>query len=329
VFQNWALKPRKKIKQINAISHPSKLHIKKRRNIMKIDKNSVILITGATAGIGLTTAKYLAGRGFKVVGTHRPTSNTHDLDQAIAKSKGKLEKVMMDVTDEHSVQEGVKEILKSKKIGVVINNAGYAMVGTIESCTLAQQKELFETNVFGVVRVIQAVLPHFRAEGKGQIINIGSVVGITPFPAIEVYSASKFALEGYTESMAVSLSPFNIKVSIIEPGGVKTQAASHHSPIGSADLGPNNPYLDYHEKANDMCISNLAHGSEPKELAKLIHQVIVEEKPKLRYQFTDFAIKEAEARFKDLTGSISVEKQTQFFTEAGLFKSMSRKTQNS
>ncbi len=294
---------------------------------MIIENNAVVLITGATAGIGLATAAYLAGRGFKVFGTYRSSSNIDDLDQVIAKSHGMLEKVMMDVTDEHGVREAVKQILlRHKKIDIVINNAAYAMVGTIESCTLEQQMQLFNTNVFGVARVIQAVLPHFREQGKGQIINIGSVVGVTPFPALEVYSASKFALEGYTESMAVSLSPFNIKVSIIEPGGVKTQAATHHTPTGAADLGPENPYLGYHEKANETSIKNLAKGREPEELAQYIHEIIMEEKPKLRYQFTEFAIKQAESRFKDTTGSLSVEKQIQIFTETGFFTGMSGKT---
>ncbi|MBA3238405.1 MAG: SDR family oxidoreductase [Parachlamydiaceae bacterium] len=295
---------------------------------MNIETNAVVLITGATSGIGLATATYLAGRGYKVYGTCRHSSDTVELDQVIQKSRGLLEKVFMDVADEKSVQEAIKQILLHKKIDVVINNAGYALLGTVESCTLKQQKKLFDTNFFGAVNVIQAVLPHFREQGKGQIINIGSVVGITPFPVLEIYSASKFALAGLTESMAVTLAPFNIKVSIVEPGSVQTLAASHHTPIGDKDLGLENPYIKFHEIGEQMCINNLASGRDPFELAQFIHAILQEEKPKLRYPFGDFAVSQVATRLKDPSGSINVDKQIQIFTESGLLPEISAKIQN-
>ncbi len=285
---------------------------------MNVDNNSVVLITGATSGIGLATASLLAGRGYKVYGTYRQTSNTKELDQAIEKSNGMLEKILMDVSDPSSVQNAVDHILTDRKIDVVINNAGYAMIGTVESCTLEEQKKLFDTNFFGPVNVIQAVLPHFRDNEKGQIINIGSVAGITPFPAIEIYSASKFALRGLTESMAVSLHPFNIKVSIVEPGSVKTIAASENSPIGTKELGPDNPYENFHKVANEMCINNLANGKDPIELAELIHDIVLEEKPSVFYQFGDYAKSAAQKKFQDPTGNINVESQIKFFNDCGM-----------
>ena len=135
---------------------------------MNVERNPAVLITGATGGIGLATASYLAGQGFKVYGTYRQSSNTNELDQMIQKCNGILEKILMDVTEEDSVQQAVKQILKNGNIDVVINNAGYAMTGTVESCTIQEQKKLFDTNFFGVVNVIQAVLPHFRKQGKGR-----------------------------------------------------------------------------------------------------------------------------------------------------------------
>lgn len=286
-------------------------------------EHSVVLITGATSGIGLSTAGYLAEQGFYVYGTYRSRSNTSELDQMIAKSNGRLEKILLDVTDTTSVNQTVKSILHNKKIDVVINNAAYALTGTVESCSLEEQKKLFDTNFFGAVRIIQAVLPHFRKVGKGQIINIGSVVDIAPFPAIEMYSASKFALAGLTESMAVSLSPFNIKVSLVEPGSVRTPAAINQ-PIGSNDLGISNPYIQFHKIADEMCKKNLASGEDPIEVAKLIHSIIREEKPKLRYPFGAFAKELADSRFKDPSGSLSVTSQIEQLSNYGLLPAINR-----
>lgn len=280
----------------------------------------VVLITGATSGIGLATAVFLAERGFKVYGTCRATSKTAELDQAVEKSQSCLVKISMDVADTESVNQAVQDILlKEKKIDVVINNAAYALTGTVESCTIEEQTALFNTNYFGVVRVLQAVLPHFRAKNAGQIINIGSVVGITPFPVIENYSATKFALEGLTESNAVSLSPFKIKVSIIEPGSVRTPAAIHQ-PIGTRDLGPDNPYEEFHRLGDQMCKESLASGQDPLEVAQLIHQVIMTEKPLLRYQCDELARSTAAARFKDSSGTQEVKKQIKELTTCGLLK---------
>ena len=294
---------------------------------MIVDNNRTVLITGATSGIGLATASFLASRGFKVYGTYRETSNTTELDQAIAKSNCMLEKILMDVTDENSVQQAVNTILSERKIDIIINNAGYALTGTVESCTLQEQRKIFDTNFFGVVNVIQAVLPHFRTEGRGQIINIGSVVGIAPFPAIEIYSASKFALEGLTESMAVTLSPFNIKVSIVEPGSVRTPAAINQ-PMGTRDLGEQNPYAEFHRIADQMCKDSLASGEDPLDLAEFIHDIILVDKPKLRYPYDEYTIALAASRYNDPSGSESVDLQIQQLTECGLLSTLSTPSEN-
>lgn len=287
--------------------------------------NGSVLITGATSGIGLSTASHLSEKGYTVYGTYRETSDTLKLDQAIEKSNGLLKKVLMDVTDETSVQDGVRKILSEGQIDVVINNAGYALIGTVESCTFKEHQNLFDTNYFGAVRVIKAVLPHFREKSQGQIINIGSVAGIDTFCAIEVYSASKFALKGLTESMAISLSSFNIKVSIIEPAGVKTPAAAKNQPIGTEDLGENNPYENFHEVAHEMCITNLEKGSDPIDLAQFIHTIILEKEPKVRYPFGDFAEHLAKGRFKDPSGTENKPNLIKMFAERGLLAEPSTK----
>lgn len=281
-------------------------------------ESNVILITGASSGIGLASAKFLADRGHKVYGMVRSISNTEALDTAVKIAQGNLVKIVASITDETEVNQAVAQILdKEKKIDVLINNAGYALTGTVESCTVQQQMDLFNVNYFGTVRMIQAVLPSMRERKAGRIINVGSICGFAPFAAIENYSASKFALDGLSESMSTSLSPFKVKVIIIEPGGVNTPAAQKQ-PIGSKDLGKQNPYDEFHKKSDEMNKANLGNGRKPQELAEMIHEIIHEQEPHLRYQFGEFAQKMAEERFKDPTGDSHVKLHTELLQSIGL-----------
>ncbi len=276
----------------------------------------VVLVTGASSGIGLATAIHLAKTGFKVYAGVRKISPL--LDQKIQEFGKSLFKVILDVTDESSVQAAVSHILyNEKKIDILVNNAGYALVGTVESCTLKEQQDQFDVNVWGVVRMMQAVLPQMRDRKEGRILNIGSICGFAPLPTLEVYSASKFALAGLSESMSISLALFNIKVILLEPGSVKTLAAEK-SPIATRFLGERNPYTDFLTKGDQMCKRSLASGPDPDDLAKLIHRIILTEKPHARYQFGDFSVQSAQERFTDPTGNRSVSDKIQYFRKEGL-----------
>lgn len=171
------------------------------------------LVTGASSGIGRATAEALARAGFTVFGTSRKPSGH---------SSGQFSMLACDVTDDASVASLVSEILaRTGRIDVLVNNAGLGLFGGAEESSAAQVQRLFDVNLFGVIRMINAVLPSMRDEGQGRIINLSSALGIVPAPYSAHYAASKFALEGYSESLDHEVRAFNVRVSLIEPGTVK------------------------------------------------------------------------------------------------------------
>ncbi|EIE25565.1 NAD(P)-binding protein [Coccomyxa subellipsoidea C-169] len=180
----------------------------------------IVLVTGASGGIGLATAVLLAQHPdkYKVIATARKPSAIQEVA-----SGSKFDVKKLDVTDDALVKDVVESVIKEHgKLDVLINNAGFGTRLTVEQQDLASHQALFDTNYFGMVRMIQAVLPHMRAAQSGQIINITSLVGFSAIPFCDAYSASKFAVEGLSEAMAPTLSKFGISVSIVEPGPVAT-----------------------------------------------------------------------------------------------------------
>lgn len=175
----------------------------------------VIVITGASSGIGKTTAERFVQKGCRVFGTSR--------NLAKAEAIPGVEWIEMDVGSEESVHKGVHAILvKAQKIDVLINNAGGSFVGAIEETSLVEAEKLFNTNVWGVLRVIQAVLPHMRKQGSGRIVNISSVLGFLPSPYMGIYAASKHAIEGLSESLDHEVRQFGIRVTLVEPAFTRT-----------------------------------------------------------------------------------------------------------
>src|SRR5713101_6824654 len=176
----------------------------------------VALVTGVSSGIGRATATLLAVRGFRVFGTMRRPSETNG-------RPGDVEVVPLDVRDEESVRSCLRTVLdQAGRIDALVNNAGYALIGALEETSIEDARDLFETNFFGVLRVTQALLPIMRGQQHGRIVNIGSVVGFLPEPYQGIYSASKHALEGYSESLDHEVRQFGIRVSVIEPGFMRT-----------------------------------------------------------------------------------------------------------
>ena len=175
----------------------------------------VVLITGASSGIGRATAELLVGRGHRVFGGVRGPATTRPL--------AGVELVPLDVRDQASVKACVEEVLsRAGRIDVLINNAGVNLVGAIEETSVGQAQALFDTNVIGVLRMIQAVLPGMRRQGAGQIVNISSILGILPAPFMGVYASTKHAVEGLSESLDHEVRGFGIRVVLIEPPYVRT-----------------------------------------------------------------------------------------------------------
>src|SRR5262247_4518105 len=175
----------------------------------------VVLITGASSGVGKSTARVLSQKGYKVFGTSR--------NPAGAESIPAVEMLALDVRSDASVSACVTAVVnQAGRVDVLVNNAAYELAGALEEISLEEAKAQFETNFFGVVRMVTAVLPSMRRQRQGQIINVSSLSGVTSIPFMGVYSASKFAVEGYTEALRMEVKPFNIHVSLTEAGFLKT-----------------------------------------------------------------------------------------------------------
>jgi NAD(P)-dependent dehydrogenase (short-subunit alcohol dehydrogenase family) len=175
--------------------------------------SKVVLITGCSTGIGRDLAQRLAQAGYTVVATARDVNTFADLSVAL--------KLPLDVTRPKSIREVVERVMLCfGRIDVLVNNAGYAVRGAVEEVPVEQAQQMFDANVFGVMRMVQAVIPHMRQQKSGRIVNISSVVGKLVTPANGTYSASKFALEGLSNALRMELAPFGIQVVLIEPGSI-------------------------------------------------------------------------------------------------------------
>jgi NAD(P)-dependent dehydrogenase (short-subunit alcohol dehydrogenase family) len=183
------------------------------------DRN-VVLITGASSGIGRATAELLTSRGYRVVGTARDPDHATPVEG--------VELLPLDVRDHASVACGVETVLRrAGRIDVLVNNAGYAVVGAVEETSPSEAQALFDTNVFGVLRMVRAVLPAMRRQGSGTIVNTSSVLGFLPGPFMGLYASSKHALEGLSESLDHEVRGFGVRVVLVEPGFTKTRIGAN------------------------------------------------------------------------------------------------------
>ena len=188
---------------------------------------SVALVTGSSSGIGFETALHLARNGYKTYASMRNLEKSEDITQVATREKLPVEVVQLDVDEDSSVKQAVDKIVatEDQRIDVLVNNAGYGLFGALEDLSIAEMKAQFETNFFGVVRVTQQVIPIMRAQHNnsgGIIVNVGSINGRIAFPVLSAYSATKFAIEGLSESIAYELEPFGIKMISIEPGPIRS-----------------------------------------------------------------------------------------------------------
>jgi NAD(P)-dependent dehydrogenase (short-subunit alcohol dehydrogenase family) len=177
-----------------------------------------VLITGSSTGIGKATAKHFRDQGWNVVATMRTPERETELKDA-----GNVMLARLDVTDADSIQAAIDAgLARFGRIDAVVNNAGYGLTGSFESMTLERIRRQFETNVFGLMEVTRRILPHFRAHKAGTVINVASMGGRLTFPFYSVYHATKWAVDGFSESLQFELRPLGIRVKIVEPGAIKT-----------------------------------------------------------------------------------------------------------
>lgn len=238
----------------------------------------VVLITGASSGIGKETARLLAEGGFIVYGAARRLEKMQDL-----KVMG-VRLLSMDVTDEASMVKGVQEILQAeKRIDVLINNAGYGSYGSLEDVPLAEAKYQFEVNIFGLARLTQLVLPTMRAQHSGRIINISSIGGSFGEPHGSWYHATKFAVEGLSDSLRMELKQFGIDVVIIKPGAIVTEWNTI-ARENMLKVSGNTAYRDLVQKHVKMFErADGKMGSKPIVVAKTIVKAVMAKTPKTRY----------------------------------------------
>lgn len=227
----------------------------------------VALVTGASSGIGQATAKHLVQQGYTVFGTSRQP------EQATADGFTLLP---LDVGSDKSVQACVQAVLAgAKRIDLLVNNAGYNQVGAIEENTLVDAQAQFDTNFFGTLRMIQAVLPIMRQQGGGHIVNVGSVVGLTAIPYTGLYSATKFALEGLSEALRSEVAQFNIQVSLVEPGTFKTNLT------GRAPAHPINAYHAARQSVLGSLRESIQNSPDPLIVAQTIVKIAESSRPYL------------------------------------------------
>ncbi len=297
-----------------------------RANESNASKNhfaKVIVITGASQGIGLATATYLAQQGYIVCAGVRTIPASAELIQLTQKFPDHVIIVEQDITNQATIDASCATILKRfGRIDALINNACEIVLGPIETQTIEQQQRVMDVNYFGPVRMIQTIAPIMRKQEFGRIINISSVAGIEGYSSLESYVASKHALEGLSESLATTLAPWNISVSLIEMGQVRTRSNANIKP-GMRMAEQIECFKRYNEILADFMHKRLVTSPntpgvvEPIEVAQCIENIIKTKNPHLRYQIGEYAQTVAQARFKDATGNSYIQTKNKLWAERG------------
>lgn len=239
--------------------------------------NKVVLITGASSGIGLHTAKLFQTKNWKVAATMRAPEKAEELKRIVD-----VECFRLDVTDVGSIKSAIAATLeKFGRIDAVVNNAGYGLIGPFEAASQEQIEKQFETNVFGLMNVCREIIPIFRQQKSGHIVNVASVGGRMAFPFYSLYHATKWAVEGFSESLQYELEPFNIHVKIIEPGPIKTDFYARSQDITSKED------LTAYDAFTSRAMQNMQKAGEEAPdgtvVAQTIYDAMNDGSTKLRY----------------------------------------------
>ena len=240
-----------------------------------------IFITGASSGLGKATAKLFQEKGWHVIATMRNPENEKELN-----ALPNVTVLPLDVTDSQAIQNTITNILKSHSVDVVLNNAGYGLIGPLESFNDEQIDKQIQTNLFGVINVTRAFVPFFRERKHGKFINITSTFGLMGYPTCSIYNATKFAVDGFSEGLAYELAQFNIQVKIVAPGGMQTNFAGR-----SLQGGMHNAYSQLVEKVSEgYSEEQLANYTKAEDVAQIIYDAATDNKNQLRYIAGDDAI---------------------------------------
>ncbi len=245
---------------------------------MNNSNEKVVLITGASSGIGKACAEYLAQQGYRVFGTSRRASFPPPAAQP-----GSPRMIQMDVDQDDSVEQGVNFILQETgRLDVVVNNAGFGIAGSVEDTSIKEAKEQFETSFFGVLRVCKAVLPTMRERRSGYIVNVSSIGGIIGLPFQGLYSAAKFAVEGLTEALHKEMRPFGVHVVLIEPGDFSTEFTDNRCMVLASQ--ENQAYAERCDQIIKNQAENERAGASPEKIARRLERIINHPSPRPRYR---------------------------------------------
>jgi NAD(P)-dependent dehydrogenase (short-subunit alcohol dehydrogenase family) len=246
--------------------------IQSEEQLMAVKTEQVALVTGASSGIGEAAARELDRAGFTVYGTSRKAAVVEERDGVVF--------LPLDVTDDESVAGAVRAVLdRSGHIDVLVNNAGFGAAGAAEESSMEQTRAVFETNLFGSIRMTRAVLPHMREQGSGRIINVSSVLGLVPAPFMALYAASKHAIEGYSESLDHEVREYGVRVLLVEPGYTRTSFDTNAAAVDE----PLPLYAPRREALTALIGDAVKAGDEPAVVGETIVTAATDRRPKLRY----------------------------------------------
>ena len=252
--------------------------------------SQAVLVTGCSSGIGRATAERLAARGFTVYATARRVESIADLE-----ARG-CRVVALDVTDEESMQAAVATVVDEQgAVGALVNNAGYSQSGPIEEVPIDEVRRQFETNVFGLVRMCQLVLPGMRAQSHGRIVNVSSMGANFTFPGGGVYHATKYAVEAISDALRFEVKRFGVDVVIVQPGIIRTGFADAATTAMAGATQTEGPYAAFNAAVAGSTQSVYEHGplarlgGGPETVARTIERAIASRSPKIRYRVTPSA----------------------------------------
>jgi len=233
-----------------------------------------IFITGASSGLGKATAKLFQANGWKVIATMRNPEKENEL-----KELPNVTVVQLDVTNPEKIKNTISDVLKSHSVDVVLNNAGYGLIGPLEAFTDEQIETQVQTNLFGVINVTRAFVSYFRERKSGMFINITSTFGLLGYPTCSIYNAAKFAVDGFSEGLAYELAQFGVKVKVVAPGGMQTEFAGR-----SLQGGMHEAYGQLVAKVSEgYSEEQVANYTKAEDVAKIIYDAATDNKGQLRY----------------------------------------------